>query len=633
MDAPFGSWRSPITAEVVGGKSLALQEVAFDGDDLLWTEIRPAEKGRAALVRRRGGRIDDLLPAPFDARTRVYEYGGGAFLALPGRIVFSSYADGRLWEAREGAAPRPLTPEGERKHSDLSPLAGGRAAIAIVEEGRRHFLGRVDLERGGAAVPVVEGRDFYFSPRVSPDGTRLAWIEWSHPDMPWDGTELFVGTIDARGEIRDRRKIAGSRTESVCEPRWSPDGRLAFATDRSGWWNLWMETAPGRVEPLAARDAEFAQAPWTSDSSSWSFAGPDAIVCARREGGFWTLGRLDLRTRELSDLELPFDQITDVRATPRAAAFFAGSARHPWSLVRLDLESGRHEVVRESVDVSPFARWLSGPERVDFPTAGGKTAHAFFYAPRNPDFTSAGKPPLIVIGHGGPTAHTFTTVRLDVQFFTSRGFAVLDVDYGGSAGWGREYRERLAGAWGIVDVEDCVNAARHVAERGMADGKRMAIRGGSAGGYTVLCALTFHPGSFQAGASHYGVSDLAALARDTHEFEARYLDKLVGPWPAAKDVYEARSPLSHVDRLSTPVIFFQGLDDRVVPPAQTESMVAALRARGIPVAYLPFEGEQHGFRKAENRKRALEAELFFYGRLFGFTPADPIDPVSIDNLS
>jgi dipeptidyl aminopeptidase/acylaminoacyl peptidase len=489
------------------------------------------------------------------------------------------------------------------------------------------------LDGSEESLTLASGSDFYAAPRLSPDGGRLAWLSWRHPNMPWDGTELWLGRLDDRGAVVDAKRIAGGASESVFQPEWSPDGVLHFVSDRSGWWNLyrWQD---GELHALAPRKAEFGLPQWIFGMSTYGFAAAGRIVCCFGERGGWRLAELDIATGELAPIETPYSEIFSLRVSADQAVFVGASPTQAPAVVRLDLTTRRCQVLRRSGEVGIDSAYLSLPEPVEFPTERGLTAHGFFYRPCNRDHTApAGeKPPLRVLSHGGPTSATSASLNLAIQFWTSRGFAVLDVNYGGSTGFGRPYRERLNGNWGIVDVDDCVNGARHLIARGEVDPGRLAIKGGSAGGFTTLSALTFRD-VFKAGASYYGIGDLEALARDTHKFESRYMDRLIGPYPLRRDRYLARSPIRFTDRLSCPIIFLQGLEDKIVPPNQSEAMVQALRDKGLPVAYVAFPGEQHGFRRAENIKRALEAELYFYGRIFGFEPADSLEPVPIDNLA
>jgi dipeptidyl aminopeptidase/acylaminoacyl peptidase len=637
--APYGSWKSPLSASLIASGAVRLLEATLDGDDLYWLESRPMEGGRYVIVQRTAdGRIADLTPTPFNARTRVHEYGGASFAATNGTIYFSNFADQRLYRQKVGGQPQPITPEQDLRYAD-GVIDHRRGRMICVREdhtdaGREavNTLVSLDLSRPGAGQILVSGNDFYSSPRIHPDGSRLAWLTWNHPNMPWDGTELWVAELEADGSLGRAEPVAGGADESVFQPEWSPDGFLHLISDRTGWWNLYR-WRNGRKEPLCDMAAEFGRPQWVFGLSTYGFESSERIICTYMAQGTWHLASLSARTGKLDPIDTPYTDISGLRAGPGQAVFLAGSPTEPESLVRLDLQTRQTEVLRCCCEISVDAGYVSIAEDIEFPTEGGLTAHALFYAPKNPAYVApAGElPPLQVRSHGGPTGSTSSTLSWDVQYWTSRGFAVVDVNYGGSTGYGRDYRQRLNGQWGVVDVDDCVNAARYLVELGRVDGSRLAIRGGSAGGYTTLAALAFR-NVFQAGASYYGVSDLEALARDTHKLESRYLDRLVGPYPDHRDLYRQRSPIHFADRLSCPMIFFQGLEDRVVPPSQTELMFEALRAKGVPVAYLPFEGEQHGFRRADNIKQALDAELYFYARIFGFELGEPVEPVRIENL-
>lgn len=637
--APYGSWKSPITSDLIVSETIALGQIALDGEDVYWIEMRPTEGGRSVVVRRTpDGHRTDITPPPFNARTRVHEYGGGAFAAHEGTVYFSNFADQRLYRQDPGAPPRPITPEAALRYAD-GVVDRSRARMICVREdhtvaGREaiNTIVSVALEGSEGGQVMVSGNDFYSSPRLNADGTRLAWLTWNHPNMPWDGTELWIGEIEADGSLRGTERVAGGVEESIFQPEWSPDGDLYFVSDRSGWWNLfrWRD---GQTTALTEMEAEFGRPAWAFGLSTYAFESTGRIICTYSRQGSWHLASLDTVSGVLEPIESPYSEIAYVRAVPGWAAFLAGSPTAPPSVVRLDLATRQFEVLRRASDVTIDPGYLSMPQPVEFPTENGLTAHALYYPPNNRDCVAppGEQPPLLVMSHGGPTGATSSTLNLNTQYWTSRGFAVLDVNYGGSTGYGRAYRERLVGRWGVVDLDDCVNGARFLAQRGEADGQRLAIRGGSAGGYTTLCALTFRD-VFAAGASYFGVGDLEALAKETHKFESRYLDRLIGPYPQRRDLYQERSPIHFVERCSCPAIFFQGLEDAVVPPDQAETMVAALRERGLPVAYLPFEGEQHGFRRAENIKRSLDAELYFYSKIFGFGLPEPVEPVPIENL-
>lgn len=637
--APYGSWKSPITSDLIVKGSIGVGQPSLDGPDVYWIEMRPSEGGRNVIVRRaEDGEVTDVTPRPYNARTRVHEYGGGDYVVDRGTVYFSNFADQRLYRQSQGSEPEPLTPATDMRYAD--PIVdSGRNRLVCVREDHTgggeavNTIVSINLEDGEDAVVLVEGNDFYSSPRLSPDGTRLAWLTWNHPNMPWDGTEVWVGELTTDGRLGRTERVAGGVEESIFQPEWSPDGALYFASDRSGWWNIYRRREGVAVEPVHEMEAEFGQPQWGFGMSSYALESAGRILCSYLLKGSARLASIDTESGRLQEIETRYKDITYLRAANGRAVFRGGSPTEPASIVRLDLETGKPEVLRRSNDLEIDSGYLSKPRAVEFPTEGGETAHAFFYPPTNSDYSAPDGelPPLLVKSHGGPTSAASTTLALGIQYWTSRGIGVLDVNYGGSTGYGREYRRRLNGVWGIVDVDDCANGARYLVEQGLADGNRLMITGGSAGGYTTLCALTFRD-RFKAGASHYGVSDCEALAKETHKFESRYLDRLIGPYPERADLYRERSPIHYVEKLACPVIFFQGLEDKVVLPNQAEMMVEALRKKGLPVAYIPFEGEQHGFRRAENIKRALDGELYFYSRVFGFDLADEVEPVPIDNL-
>ena len=481
---------------------------------------------------------------------------------------------------------------------------------------------------------MAGGRDFFAAPRFSPDGSRLAWICWDMPNMPWDGTELWAAEVRWGGEIGRASQVAGGPRESIFQPGWSPGGDLHFVSDRTGWWNLYRREAGGSDTNLTPTDAEFGVPAWEFGYATYAFLADGRIACVSHRSGSEHLSMLDATTGELLDLDLPYATFAPyLDADGSRLVFVAGGPAIPHQVVSLDFVTRGVDVVRESERLSFDPGYVSVAEPIEFPTEGGLSAHAYHYPPANPEFVApeGERPPLVVMSHGGPTAESSPEFDIRLQFFTSRGFAVVDVNYGGSTGYGREYQQRLLGRWGVVDVQDCINAARYLVEEGGADPGRLLVSGGSAGGWTTLCALVFHD-VFAAGASYFGVSDLEPFASHTHKFELKYIDDLVGPWPRAAEVWRARSPVRHAGLLSRPVILFQGLEDEVVPPSQSEIMVQALEANGIPYAYLTFEGEQHGFRKAENIARSLEAELYFYSRIVGFELAEPVEPIEIHHL-
>lgn len=639
--AAYGSWKSPLSAEEVASGKLYLGQIAVEAGAVYWVEGRPADDGRNVLVRwTPDGRVTDLTAAPFNVRSRVHEYGGGAFWINGNVVYFVNFKDQRIYRLRPNGEPEPLTPAGADVHYADGIVDGRRQRIICVREDHTvagpepaNALVSLALDGdGGGGRVLVGGNDFYASPRLSPDGKRLAWLTWNHPNMPWDGTELWVGDLDESGAVTGATLAAGGRAESVSQPVWSPNGDLYFISDSTGWWNLyrWRDGWSG---PVLQREAEFGVPWWVFDVSTYGIAADGRLLTLYFDGNVWHLAAMDPATGDLTPMSTPYSEMAGLQAGDDFIVLRAGSPAEMPAVVRIDLKTQQMSVLRRAGDVPVDVDYLSIPEAIEFSTGDGETAHAYFYPPQNADFQApAGeKPPLIVTSHGGPTSRKGSALDLTIQYWTSRGIAVLDVNYRGSTGYGRAYRERLNGQWGVVDVEDCINGARYLVQRGLADGRRLIIRGGSAGGYTTLCALAFHD-FFKVGACYFGLSDLERFAGETHKFESRYLDSLIGPFPQRRDLYRQRSPLHHADGLSCPVIFFQGLEDEVVPPNQTELMVDALREKGVPVAYVPFAEEQHGFRRAENIGRALEAELYFYGKMLGFEPAGEIEPVAIDNV-
>jgi dipeptidyl aminopeptidase/acylaminoacyl peptidase len=670
--APYGTWTSPLTAAAIASGNLRLGAVQIDGEDIYWLEGRPQEGGRYALLRRRpDGTVSEVSPADFNVRTRVHEYGGGAYIVRKGTVYAVDFSDQRVYRITGSASGsvEPLTPGGGWRYCDFDLDTRRQRLICVredhTEEGREAINTIVSIPlrpatasaRAAAGKEVgydapnaenagevlVSGYDFYSTPRLSPDGSTLAWLSWRHPYMPWDGTELWVADVDASGAVGNATHVAGSTSESIYQPGWSPDGVLYYVSDRTGWWQLYRsdrsdgsnrwDRSDRAVIKNPPGDAEFGRPEWIFGTATWAFAGPSRLVVSYVRLGRWHLALVDAKSGEWSPLAPELQPHDWIAANQNTVAIVAGSETHSDRVVCLDLETGEAMTIREASTQRIDPGYLSTPETIEFPTAGGRTAHAFYYAPRNKDFTGpAGEyPPLVAISHGGPTAAAEPTLHLEIQYWTSRGFALVDVNYGGSAGYGRAYRERLNGQWGIVDVVDVIRATEYLCNEGRGDARRLIIRGGSAGGYTTLAALTFHAGVFKAGASYYGISDLEVLELDTHKFESRYSHSLVGPYPEARDVYRARSPIHAIDRLACPLILFQGLEDKIVPPNQSQMMADAVGSKGLPVAYLAFEGEQHGFRRAETIVRCLEAELYFYGKVFGFDPADRIEPVAIRN--
>ncbi|MCB0014500.1 MAG: S9 family peptidase [Anaerolineales bacterium] len=636
--APYGSWPSPIAAADVAQSGISLESIFVDNGKLYWCERRPTEKGRSVVVTfDDAGQKKDLVPADFNARTRVHEYGGVCQLVVDGVVYSSNFGDGCLYRA-EGDEVEVLTPAGlGYRYADLQLDKQRRNLIAVREDHSGageavNTLVRIDLDQVDGGTVITSGYDFYAAPRLSPDGSQLAWLSWNHPNMPFDGTTLWVASVDENGDLGAPTLVSGSTEESVAQPAWSPAGELFFVSDKSGWWNLyrWDGQESHSLCPMAA---EFTLPPWVFGLESYDFYEANELICSYFEPDGWKVGRLDWRSGALTTIEQPSSTLAHLHVAGDQLFYVGGSPTAPISVIQLDLTSGAYRYLVETSNYQLDEGNISLPQPIEFPTENGLTAHAYYYPPQNKDYEAAAgeKPPLIVMSHGGPTSATNDVFSLGKLFFTTRGFAVVDVNYGGSTGYGRAYRQRLNGQWGIVDVDDCVNAAKYLVEQGLADPDRLAIRGGSAGGFTTMAALTFRD-YFSAGCSLFGVSDLEALARETHKFESRYLDGLVGKLPEDKAIYDARSPIKHIDQLETPMLFLQGLEDKVVPPNQSELMFIELRNKEIPTAYVAYEGEGHGFRQADNIINAIESELSFYGKIFGFAPAGNLPEITIENL-
>jgi dipeptidyl aminopeptidase/acylaminoacyl peptidase len=646
---PCGSWSTPVTSELVVASAVQLSEVVADGDDVLWAEERPAE-GRTELVRRSpDGTTVDLLGPGYSARTALHEYGGADWWAGDGVVWFANWSDQRLHRRDASGACQPLTPEpavprGDR-YADGALSPDGSRMACIREHHPAGGRGAVDVRNEIVVLPahepsepevVVSGPDFVISPRWSPDGRRLCWVEWDHPHMGWNESRLVVQEL----RTGERTLVAGGEQESVSEPTWQPDGALTFISDRTGWWNLYRwSPADDEVAPLVQMDAEIGMPPWGPGPSRYATLDDGRIVFAAMSQGF---DRLFVRLRDgtVEPLDLPHTTVVRLRRCADASVvMIAATPLTEPAVVRVDLGDGSAAdavELRAPRDLGVDPAYWSSPEAIEFPTAGDQTAHALFYPPGNPGFEAptGERPPLVVMIHGGPTAAARPVLQMAIQFWTTRGFAVVDVNYGGSIGFGREYRERLQGNWGITDVDDCIAAARWLAAEGRVDGERMCIRGGSAGGFTTLAALTRAETPFAVGCNMFGVADLGALARETHKLESHYLDGLVAPYPEGQEVYAERSPINHVDRLDRPLLVLQGADDEVVPKEQSRMIVEALRAKRMPVAYLEFPGEQHGFRLATNIRTALDSELSFYAQVLGFElpPGEGITAVEVENL-
>jgi dipeptidyl aminopeptidase/acylaminoacyl peptidase len=641
---PFGSWPSPLSARDVAAASLSLAYATAHRGRLYWTESRPQERGRSVLVTETsGGAIEDVTGAESNVRSRVHEYGGRAYGVADGRVMVCEFADQRLYVQRAGSAPRAVTPEGFR-YADFAAASDRHTFFAVREDHSApgepvNAVVAIDVDINSAGRVLFDRSDFVAYPRPSADG-RIAFVVWNHPNMPWDATTLYVARLGADG-LEDLRVVVGapgSTAESVIEPVWDADGTLYFLSDRSGYWNLyrWKD---GPTEAVTSTDADFGGPLWNLGASTYALTGDGRALARICRDAVDQLALVDLASGRLTDLTLPFVTFGSVGVLDAEHGFaIAAAETAPHALITFSLRDGTHRVVRTGGPAPLPPDFVSRAEPIRFPTRPGadgvaREAQAFFHPPCNPrcGHPMGAKPPLLVLVHGGPTAHAAPALSPPIQYWTTRGFAVVNVNYGGSSGFGRDYRNRLLGEWGVVDLADVVAAVDYLVAQGRVDGARVAIRGGSAGGFTVLAGLAFTR-RFAAGINYFGVADLESLAADTHKFESRYLDRLVAPLPEGLAIYRVRSPTHHLEALDAALITFQGDEDLAVPPAQSRGIVAAVRARGKPVAYLEFQGEQHGFRRAENIVRALEAELYFLGRIFGFTPADAIEPVPIDNL-
>ncbi|WP_444959645.1 prolyl oligopeptidase family serine peptidase [Microbulbifer sp. VVAC002] len=639
--APYGSWKSAINAELLVEGSVRLAEANLVDGRYYWLESRPSEKGRNVLVQYcpKNGRRD-LTPAPIAVRTKAHEYGGGSYLVYGDTAYFVLAEDQRIYRMKlDNAIPEAITAENSSRYADLIVDPLRNRLICVEEDTSGHQQGEeprariiaVDLNNPLANPPTIlqEGADFYSNPTLNPAGDQLAFLRWHHPNLPWDATELCIAKLDQVGDIGEVTQVAGGENESVFQPQWSPEGELCYVSDRNNWWNLYRL---GQSEPLWKKEAEFATPQWVFGMSTYGFISPTEILCTYTQSGTWHLGKVNIKSGEHQTLPQPYCDIESLHCENGSGVMIAAGAESFPAVISFNQKTGKTEQIASSNSSSLPTNLFSIAQAVTF-QVDNRAVHGFYYPPHNPNFQapSGDKPPLIVFSHGGPTGATSAGLSLKVQYWTSRGFGILDVNYSGSTGYGREYRDRLADKWGIYDVEDVCAGAEYLVEDGLADPNRLLIKGGSAGGYTVLAALTYHD-TFKAGASHYGIGELSSLAKDTHKFESRYLDKLVGPWPSAEKVYLQRSPINDVEKLNCPVIFFQGMEDKVVPPNQAETMVDALRERGIPVSYITFANEGHGFRSGDSIKLALEGELEFYSRIFNFPLAEPGPGITIENL-
>ncbi len=636
IQSPYGSWKSPISGKSLVQNSLRLGQIQIDSESVFWTEGRPAEKGRTALMTWTDSKTSEITSASSDARNRTHEYGGGAFLCAAGRRFYINNSDQQLYEVIENGDSRQISHESAFRFADMI-LDSTRGLLYAVGEDHsepekiENTIVSISLENG-KMKDIAAGHDFYSNPQLSPDGNQLLFLTWDHPNMPWDGTQLMLADLNVDGSIASTKKIAGGRDESVFQPLWDPDGRIYFVSDRTGWWNIY-QYSDTYIKCVLEKEVEFGLPQWVFGMSKYTVLNSGDIVASYSDMKGSHLIRIDVDSGSYKEVRSPYSTIDQIRGSKQTIAFIGHTHSQPGEVVVMNLKTEESHIVQRAAETDIEETNVSIAQHISFETARDELTHAWYYPPKNAEYSAPADtlPPLIVLSHGGPTGNSSGAFGLAIQYWTTRGFAIVDVNYSGSTGYGREYRERLKGNWGIRDIHDCAAAANYLADEGLVDRERLIIKGGSAGGYTTLAALTYLD-VFKAGASYYGVGDLTLLAQDTHKFESRYLDSMVGAYPEEKQLYLDRSPINFVDQLNCPVIFMQGLDDPVVPPNQAESMVAALIRNGIPVAYLPFEGESHGFRQSTTVIKAIESEYYFYTRVFGIEPSGSVEPVEISNL-
>ena len=636
-NSPYGTWQSPIDSNLVTADSVSLDELQLHTSGTYWIERRPDEQGRCILVRHLNGKNIDLIGNPYSARSRCHEYGGGVYCITSRGFFFINDSDQNIYFCSTGGYPVAITDDKECCYADLQFDEQRQHLICIQQRNNPDFYedqnSLISIDLNSLSISTLHsGNDFYASPQLSHSGKQLSWLCWNHPDMPWDKTTLWLSDINDKHQLQNIKIIQHPESEnnSIFQPQWSPDNQLYFVSDLSGWWNLYRYQ-DDTIQTVSHEQLEFGLPQWVFAQSSYTFTSSNTILCAPIDNGIASLSLLDTNTGSLKTIQTQWNSFASVQAIDDHYSFIAASANSFPEVI--SLQSGQSQTLRRSCQTQLDTGYYSYGQTIRFNTRHNDDAFAIYYAPANKDFLAISdeKPPLIVLSHGGPTAMADPSLDMRKQYWTSRGFALLDVNYSGSTGFGREYRERLNGQWGLRDAEDCCDAAQHLVETGLADPERLIIKGGSAGGYTVLCALTFHQ-TFSAGASYYGIGDLESLTADTHKFESRYLDRLVGSYPKHKAEYQKRSPINYVEQLNCPVIFFQGTEDKVVPKEQAEKMYSALKNKGIAVAYVPFEGEQHGFRKAETIQQALDSELSFYTQIFNMPKQSDIS-LHIENLA
>ena len=621
----FIPWESPITEDDVIHESLNISDIHIDGDDVYWIEKRDDEDGRNVIIKKdNNGNVTDVIPNKFNAKTNVHEYGGGSFSVSNGIVIFSNYPDNRLYKVSEAdPLPTPITKDDPNLRYANIAFDNFHNRIITVHENHTNpnniinSLVSINLEAPNNMITIKSGADFYSSPSINPDSTKLAWIEWNHPNMPWDSTSLHVGNISDDGSLLNHKQISGFQNESVSNPIWSPDGILHYISDSSGWWNIFCLKGTQEIN-LTPIKAEFTQPQWQLGINFYDFISEDNIVCSYTQNGMWKLALLSTSDKQIKQILPEFTEIgrAGIKASKEKIVSILGSYDSGYKLYEYNIQNTQISQISSKEDPDINKAYYSTPQNIEYETKGYQQSNGFYYKPTNPFHESSKTlPPLIVITHGGPTAATNGTLNLEIQYWTSRGFAVLDVNYRGSTGYGTQYRKQLNGKWGIYDVEDCISGAIHLVNKGEVNPDQLIIKGRSAGGYTALAALTFSD-VFTAGVSYYGISDLTALAEETHKFESRYLDSMIGKYPEHKQEYKNRSPIFHIDKITSPILLFQGLKDKIVPPNQSQNMANLLTQKGIYNSLITFVNESHGFKEPENIKKCLIEELKFYEYIF-----------------